>query len=149
MEILPSSTEELNQSWRLFILVKSLHSNAHGCCGRVGGGGEWDTWSGRRRWSLPLTCVGFYSFVFYGCCGGSLRKWKQPSGVSLPAQIRPDPQGPPGWAHFPDCGSLEKYRFPSHFLAPLEGRNTNSQKHHQYSGNLSVSQEQFFLSTNI
>lgn len=65
------------------------------------------------------SCAGFYSFAFYGCCDDSLWRWKkQPSEVSLPAQIHPDPQGPPGWARFPDCGSLEKCHFPSHFLAP-------------------------------
>lgn len=79
-------------------------------------------------WSLPLTCAGFYSFAFYGCCDDSLWRWKkQPSEVSLPAQIHPDPRGPPGWAHFPDCGSLEKCHFPSHFLAPLEWGNTRPQ----------------------
>lgn len=101
--------------------IKSLCSNGHGSSGQGSGGGRVGGGEGR---SLPLTCVGFYSFVFYGCCDGSLRKQKQqPSEASLPAQIRPDPQGPPGWAHSPDCGSLEKYHFPSHFLAPLEGIN--------------------------
>lgn len=53
-EILPKSTEELNQSWRLFILVKSLHSNGHGSCGRVGVGGAGDIWGGRRE-VVPAT----------------------------------------------------------------------------------------------
>lgn len=73
--------------------------------------------------TLPLTCAGFYSSAFCGCCGGSLRRWKrQLSEASLPERSRPGLQGPPAQARFPDCGSLGKYRFPSHFLVPLEER---------------------------
>lgn len=74
-----------------------------------------------RRLLVPLTCVDFCSSVFCGCCGGSQTKWrKQLSGASPPAQTHPALQHPPGWAHSPDCESLEKCHFPCHCLAPLE-----------------------------
>ena len=59
MNFFPSATERPHQSWRMFILLKSLHSNGHGSSKWVGIG-----W-GQRGWGKVVPTTDLCRFLFF------------------------------------------------------------------------------------